>query len=76
MILLSTVRTDLQDLTGTAKGGHFTIEPSLIGHYHYYFCYFAPHKQGCEAREQLVTVIQAHTAHRRSALLPLVMYGA
>jgi hypothetical protein len=75
-ILLSAVRANLQNLTSTAEGGSFTIEPSFLGQFYHYFCYFASHKQSGEVREQIVTVIQAHTAHRRSALLPFVMHGA
>jgi len=73
---LSAVRAYLQSLTGSAKGGSFTIEPSSIGHYYLCFCFFASTAHSGELREQLVTIEQAHTAHHRPALLPFVMSGA
>jgi hypothetical protein len=73
---LSAVRAYLQSLTGSAEGGSFTIEPSSIGHYYLYFCFFASTAHSGELCEQLVTIEQAHTAYYRPALLPFVMYGA
>lgn len=75
-ILLSAVRAYLQSLTSTAEGGSFTIEPWSIGHYYFHFCFLASPEQRGEPSEQLDTVIQAHTAHCSSALLPFVRDGA